>query len=283
MALIDDEGDGRETEDGPRRLAADPADQEVDSAVPGVAQAGTTAGPASAEPPAARPGRLAALLEVVACSGFPSQVAIAGLLALAGVQPFDAAGHLSTTYVFVLSLTDAIVLVGLVVWFLRLHGERPGLVLLGHPPRLREGLLGLLQIPLLFFLVVVVMVSVRSLAPWMHNVAKNPMEGLIQSPLDAAVFILVAVVGGGVREEVQRAFILHRFDQRLGGGWLGLVLFSLVFGVGHLIQGRDVALTTAILGFFWGAIYLRRRSIASTVVSHSGFNAMEILRFAVGR
>jgi membrane protease YdiL (CAAX protease family) len=89
------------------------------------------------------------------------------------------------------------------------------------------------------------------------------------------------VVGGGVREEVQRAFILHRFDGYLGGAWVGLVIFSVVFGAGHVIQGRDVALTTAALGIFWGVVYLRRGSIASSVVSHSGFNTAEIFRFAL--
>jgi membrane protease YdiL (CAAX protease family) len=132
-------------------------------------------------------------------------------------------------------------------------------------------------------IVVAVMAGVRHVAPWMHNVVENPMEGLIQSRLDAALFIVIAVVGGGVREEVQRAFILHRFDQHLGGRWLGLLLFSIVFGAGHVIQGRDVAVTTAALGCFWGVVYLRRRSIASSVVSHAGFNAAEIFRFALLR
>jgi len=154
-------------------------------------------------------------------------------------------------------------------------------VLIGSRRLLPEGLLGVLQIPLIFLLVVAVLGALRAFAPWTHNVPTNPMEGLIGSPLDAWLFILVAVIGGGVREEVQRAFILHRFDRHLGGAGLGLLLFSLVFGAGHVIQGWDVAAATAALGLFWGIVYLRRRSIASTVVSHSGFNAAEIFRFTL--
>jgi membrane protease YdiL (CAAX protease family) len=225
--------------------------------------------------------RLAALLEVIACSGFPTQVAIAGVLALAGQQPFDARGRLSVPYVFILSLTDAVLIVGLVVWFLHIHGERAKKVLFGERRLMGESLLGVLQLPAIFGLVVVVMALVRRFGPWLHNVPTNPMEGLIATSRDAWLFGVVALVGGGIREEVQRAFILHRFEQQLGGAWIGLALFSLVFGAGHVIQGRDVALTTAALGLFWGLVYLRRRSIASTVVSHSCFNALEILRFAV--
>jgi membrane protease YdiL (CAAX protease family) len=225
--------------------------------------------------------RVAALIEVVACSGFPTQVAIAGLLSLAGLHPFDARGRLSPSYVFLLSVADAAALLGLVTWFLRLHGERVRAVLLGTRPVVRESLVGLLQLPAILLLVVALMTILRRVAPGLHNVPSNPMEGLLASPADAWLFAVVAIVGGGIREEVQRAFILHRFEQHLGGAWVGLLLFSLVFGAGHAIQGRDVAVTTAALGVFWGVAYLRRRSIASTVVSHSCFNAMEILRFAV--
>lgn len=236
---------------------------------------------AVAVPRVARP-RLAAVVEVVACSGFPSQLAIAAILGMAGLRPFDAHGRLSMPYVFTLSVADAIVIVALVTWFLRLHGEQVRAVLFGARPLPRESLLGLLQLPVVFLLVVAVMLGVSRVAPWLHNVPRNPMEGLIGTRLDAWLFAAVAVVGGGIREEVQRAFILHRFEQRLGGAWVGLILFSLVFASGHIIQGRDVALATGVLGLFWGGLYLARRSIASAVVSHSCFNALEILRFAVG-
>ncbi len=250
-------------------------------ACPTEATPAAAAMPVEQGPPALRRPRLAAIIEVVACSGFPTQIAIAGLLSLAGLQPFDARGRLSASYVFILSLADAAALVTLVVWFLRLHRERVRAVLFGTRPVLGESLLGVLQIPAIFLLVIAVMTVVRQFAPWLHNVPSNPMEGLISRPLDAWLFVAVAVVGGGIREEVQRAFILHRFEQHLGGAWVGLILFSVVFGSGHVIQGRDVALTTAGLGLFWGVIYLRRRSIASTVVSHSCFNAVEIVRFAL--
>ena len=149
-------------------------------------------------------------------------------------------------------------------------GRRPGLVELAH---------GAAHIPIVFLVAVVVMLAIGRVAPWMHNVPTNPFQDLIQNGGDAALFAVVAVIGGGVREEVQRAFILSRFERHLGGGWVGLVVSSMGFGLGHIIQGRDVAVTTAALGAFWGLVYLRRRSIVAPVVSHSGFNAAEIFRY----
>ncbi len=225
--------------------------------------------------------RLIAVIEILACSGYPTQLAIAGALAAAGIGPFDAHGQLAARYVFAVSLIDAAAIVGLVAWFLRAHGERVTGVLLGDRPKGREAALGLLLVPGVFIVAMVVMLVIAGTLPWLHNVTTNPFAGLVRTPTDAVLLAAVAVVGGGVREEVQRAFILHRFDQVLGGGRVGLVLSSLAFGLGHLIQGFDVAVTTALLGACWGLVYLRRRSIVSTVVSHSGFNTAEIFRFLV--
>jgi membrane protease YdiL (CAAX protease family) len=225
------------------------------------------------------PERLLALVEILACSGLPTQLAIGGVLAAIGIAPYDAHQNLSARYVFALSLLDAAAVVSLVWWFLRLHGESPRAVLLGSRRAVPEALRGVLQVPVVFLIVIAVLLTVQYLAPWLHDVHKNPFQGLIRSATDAAALAVVAVVGGGVREEVQRAFILHRFEQHLGGRHIGLAVSSLAFGLGHIIQGRDVAIATTMLGAFWGWMYLRRRSIASTVVSHSGFNAAEIFRY----
>ncbi len=69
----------------------------------------------------------------------------------------------------------------------------------------------------------------------------------------AAIFLVVVVLAGGVREELQRAFILHRFDQRLGGARVGLVLFTIAFGAFHLDQGYDVALAICCPGLVLGS------------------------------
>ena len=85
--------------------------------------------------------------------------------------------------------------------------------------------------------------------------------------------------GRGAGIDNQRAFIIHRFNEHLGGEYVGLILYSLVFGLGHGLQGWDAVVTTTILGLFWGYVYVTRRSIVAPVVSHSGFNAAEIFQY----
>jgi uncharacterized protein len=100
----------------------------------------------------------------------------------------------------------------------------------------------------------------------------------MRTPLQASVFVVVVVLAGGVREELQRAFILHRFEQRLGGVRVGLMLFTLMFGALHVGQGVDVAVAVGCLGLWWGVLYIRHRSSVIPMVNHAGFNALQVFQ-----
>ena len=204
------------------------------------------------------------------------------MLALAGLTPL-VGGRLSFGYVATLLLLDATLLIGLIFWLLRRHGEQPREVFMGRRPLGGEIKLGVGLTAAVFALAVVVLSAARILFPALHNVKENPLQDLIQTPVQAMILAVVATISGGLREEIQRAFILHRFEQHLGGAHVGLVLYSLVFGLGHSLQGWDAVVTTAMLGAFWGWIYILRRSIIAPVVSHSGFNAAEIFVFLATR
>lgn len=235
----------------------------------------------SAEQSPVRP-RLIALGEILLCSSVPTQFAIGALLTISGWSPLDAAGNFSLPFVLTLSLADTLVLVVLMVLLMRAHGESASELWLGQRPLKKEALLGLALIPVVFLLVVILLNAVRLWVPWLHNVASNPLEELAAGDAaDAAMFALVAIFAGGVREELQRAFLLHRFEQHLGGAWVGILVLSAAFGLGHYVQGWDAAITTGLLGAFWAVIYLRRRSSMAPVVSHAGFNSLEILRVAI--
>ena len=225
--------------------------------------------------------RTVALLEVLLCSDYPTQLALGTTFALFGVHPASG-GRMSLGYVAALSLTDTALLLGLIIFFLRAHGERPRDVFVGRRSIGREAVAGLPLILVAFGLAIAVLLAVQRFAPSLHTVAHNPLEDLIGSPGQAALFGLVVVVAGGVREEVQRAFVLHRFDVWLGGGTLGIVVTSIAFGAGHFeVQGADAAIATGLLGAFWGLVYLRRRSAVAPIVSHAGFNLLEIVHYLV--
>jgi uncharacterized protein len=231
-----------------------------------------------------RAARLVALFEILLCSDFPTQIAIGATLRAFGILPKTAHGDLSVSYVVGLSLADTALLIGLILFLLTLHGERPRDVFLGSRPIAGEVRLGLPMTLAAFVIAIAVLGTVQLVAPSLHNVPQNPLQDMLRRPRDAGLFAIVVVIAGGVREEIQRAFIVHRFAEWLGGAYVGVVVWSVVFGFGHVLQGYDVAIATAVMGAFWALVYVRRRSIVAPLVSHSGFNLLELAQYlAVGR
>jgi membrane protease YdiL (CAAX protease family) len=223
--------------------------------------------------------RVGAVVEVALCSGFPTQLLLVMIMATFGMRMQTADGHLSPSFVFTLSLVDAVVVIGLVLFLLRAHRESAREVLLGTGKMWREALLGIAIVPAVFVLVLMVLGLILLLAPWLHNVPVNPLEDMLRTRRDALIFGVVVMVAGGVREEVQRGFILHRFGQYLGGAWWGVGIYSVLFGLGHFEQGYDAMIATSVLGAAWGALYLVRRSIVAPMVSHAAFNIAQLAKY----
>jgi len=223
------------------------------------------------------------VLECLLCSSVPTQLLIAGLLGAFGLSAQTPDKQLSLPFVLVLSIGDSLLLIVLMIWLLRAHGDDPWTLWRGHRRLAREVALGILLVPVAVMLVGLLLGSVRELAPWLRNVPTNPLEALASGgPGEAALFGVVAIVAGGIREELQRAFLLQRFERHLGGAAVGVVVLSTAFGLGHLMQGWDAVIATGILGAFWAVVYLRRRSSVAPIISHSGFNSLEVLRIAMG-
>jgi membrane protease YdiL (CAAX protease family) len=226
-------------------------------------------------------GRLLAAIEVLLCSGLPTQMALALLFARIGL----ASGRgMRIGFVAPLLLTDTALLIGLILLFLHVHRESPAEVFFGGRGWVSELKAAGPMTVKAYGIAVLVLVSLGVLAPWLHTVEQNPLQNLLRTPRDIAAFAVVVVVAGGVREEVQRAFVLRRFELWLGGPLVGVLVSSVAFGAGHAVQGMDAAITTGLLGAFWAVSYLRRRSIIAPVVSHAAFDLMQIAVFvATGR
>ena len=223
--------------------------------------------------------RLGALVEILICSGFPTQILLFVIVQSLGFEIRGADGTLSPQVVSAVSLLDAALVVALVIGFLRAHHESPRAVLLGGRPVMREALVGIAILPAVFMLVMIVLLLVLRFAPYLHNVTRNPLEDMLRTRGDAIVFAVVVMIAGGVREEVQRGFIAHRCGQYLGGALLGVTIYSVFFGLGHFEQGYDVMIATGLLGLAWGFVYVVRRSIVAPMVSHAAFNLAQLLKY----
>lgn len=200
-----------------------------------------------------------------------------------GLAPRTPDDQLSLPFVFALSLADTALLIALMVVFMRAHGESPRLLWRGRHRLVPDVSLGLALVPITVVAAGLLMTSILQFFPSLHNVPTNPFETLAAGGYgDAVMMGVIAIVAGGLREELQRAFLLRRFEQHLGGAAVGVVVLSTAFGLGHLMQGWDAAVTTGLLGAFWAIVYLWRRSSIAPILSHAGFNSIEVLRVAIG-
>lgn len=212
-------------------------------------------------------------------SGVPTLLVVTGFVLLGLGMDFTVGGRLSLQFIATVTLLDTALVALLIRLFLTLNGETSREVFVGRRPALGELVRGLLLVPLSFAGVTAAVLIVRQVLPALHNVPDNPLAQLMQSPFDAAILLVVVVLGGGVKEELQRAFILHQFRGTAAGRVITLTLFSLLFGVLHFDQGWDVSIGVGLLGLFWGVLYYRRGSAVMGMANHAGFNAAQVVSF----
>ena len=100
-----------------------------------------------------------------------------------------------------------------------------------------------------------------------------------RDPANLLMWIPIGVVAGGVVEELQRIFVITRFEKALGptGLALGVILSSAMFGVGHLYQGLGNAISTAVSGLILALIYVRRRSAVEPIVAHAWSDVLAVI------
>ena len=176
-----------------------------------------------------------------------------------------------------------LLVLGSVYLLLRLGGERfgdLGLTSRGWPRALGSGLLAGLA---MFVGLNVVLESVLgSLLP-RPPAAGTSIASFFRQPGNLLVWLPIGVFGGGVVEELQRIFIITRFEKWLGrtGLVLGVTLSSAMFGLGHLYKGPGTALSTAVSGVVFSLLYLRRRSALVPITAHAFSDVLAMLGMAM--
>jgi membrane protease YdiL (CAAX protease family) len=232
--------------------------------------------------------RIIALLEILLVSGIATQSAAIVLLHSLGVG--DPAGESTLKGLFLLTAVDTVfilLLVGLLQWKRGGLVEPFGLRLAKLP---REAAIGFaLGFPCFLTFVVGGDWFFRQFLPQLHT-RENPILKMLTGDRDLAFLLATGIVAGAVREEFQRAFVLDRLQKLFPPGkppvqstyftpgiWIGLTVWSLLFGLGHRMQGPDAVIVTFVAGFLLGCLFLWRRSVVAPMVCHGVANTAAIL------
>ncbi|MEJ2076973.1 MAG: type II CAAX endopeptidase family protein [Acidobacteriota bacterium] len=207
-------------------------------------------------------------------------VALAGpilapvLFTFAGVPPERILS--SVHFVVSLMLTEASITLPIIYILVRLRGQKLRSIGWWRGSFGREAAIGLAFLPILFASTILISQFFQHVFP-QYATLKNPLLDLVQSPGQLLLMILSSLYVGGLKEETQRAFVLTRFDENLGGAVAGLVLWSLFFGYGHLIQGFDNAIAAGALGLIFGLLFIWRRSITGPMIAHAAYDVVTLI------
>ena len=220
--------------------------------------------------------RLQALFEVFLLCGIISSLLAMLPFSLLGISEDD---FLQNPHLLVGSLLlEAFITLAFLIAVLRAHRESLGQIGLKFINWRADALGGILLVPLLFLINALVSEGIRIYLPHRY-IESNPLTEMIKTPEELALFIVCAVAVGGIKEELQRAFIIKRFESHLGGAKLGLVIWSVAFGVGHYMQGFQGVVIAGLLGFVFGIAFLIRGRLIAPIVAHSIYNTMALLGY----
>lgn len=233
----------------------------------------------SPEPPSGVAGAVLAILEValVATAGF---IIVPLVLALFGLSPYAIMNN--STSMAILLVSEATLTLLLIRFLMALRGEVPDKIGWASANLPKEIGIGLFTVPALFAATFSVKVGFQLFFPHWATV-QNPLLELVKTDWDLGLFLVASIYAGGIKEEVQRAFVLTRFRDSLGGVYVGLFLWSLFFGYGHAIQGIDNAVGAGILGLLFGLLFIWRRNLTAPIVAHILYDVLTLIiyRFSI--
>lgn len=140
----------------------------------------------------------------------------------------------------------------------------------------REIAVGLAAVPLLFLIVFLTTLFFTFFLPSRVTV-ENPLLEPLKGLDDLGLFVVMVIYAGGIKEEIQRAFVLKRFERHIGGIYLGLLVWSIYFGAMHFAQGEHRAVSAGLLGVAFGLLYIRRRNLIAPIAAHVFYDVSVII------
>lgn len=182
------------------------------------------------------------------------------------------------TFVLKIARSKAIVL-AIIVVLMRLGGEGADGVSLSRKDAWRRIGIGLaIGLPMFVLFNAVLDSALAAVFPKPAQTGPSVMA-FFKDPRHLFAWLPISVFAGGFVEELQRVFVLSRFEKRFGrpGLVFAIVASSAVFGHGHLYQGVGTAIGTGLAGVTYSLLWLRRRSALEPMAAHACADVLAVL------
>ena len=129
-----------------------------------------------------------------------------------------------------------------------------------------------------------VLLALNLLGHFLPMPQTTPFEEMFSRPRDAYLMSVFAITFGPLMEELFfRGFLYPVLERRLGIAW-GIFFTALPFGLLHMFQygyAWGVVLLIFLMGVVCTAVRAVTGSVASSFLVHVGYNATEMLLFAI--
>ena len=86
---------------------------------------------------------------------------------------------------------------------------------------------------------------------------------------EISIFVVLAISAGICEELLYRGWLLNLIGASTGSIWVGILLSSVAFGLGHAYQGPQGILTTGIVGLILGLIFWWVGSLVPVQILHA--------------
>jgi membrane protease YdiL (CAAX protease family) len=144
-------------------------------------------------------------------------------------------------------------------------------------------------IAILFAIIVLGVALALAISPFrpeLHEEKRVPLEYLNWLPfpktsIDWLLLLLTCLCIGFSEELLVRCFLLVRLEQLFKSAWAGIVLSSVLFGLGHSYKSFLGALGTGLLSVLYGIAFVRWRRLWPLVLAHAiqDFLALSVYLF----
>ena len=164
-------------------------------------------------------------------------------------------------------------LFGFAVWGVRRHGAPLALVL-GKPWQSAKEVFR--DIALAFGFWIVALIILRTVAWLVHvNPASKVLLSLLpSSPVEIAVWVVVATTAGICEETLFRGYLQRQFMALTRSAPAGIILSALLFGAAHIYQGLRMVVVIAVFGSLFGILAYWRKSTRSGMIAHTWQDAL---------
>jgi len=165
------------------------------------------------------------------------------------------------------------VLVGY-VWFFALRRRRVSLAeIVGGKWRRWVDFWRDIGIALLFWIAVSAVLA--GLSYVLHFSGEEAAKFLLpRTPLQMAVFVVLASCAGFCEELVFRGYLQRQFLAWTGSVVAGIALQAVVFGAAHLYQGPKAVVVISVYGALFGILAAMRKSLRPGMMQHAGQDAI---------